>query len=423
MKHKAIVFILDGLGDRPCAELEGQTPLQAAITPTLDALAANGQCGLVDPIAPGVRVETHTGVSALMGLAPNDALSIARGPVEGAGINLEMQPGDVVLRFNFATADQADEEGSFILRDRRAGRISADTGALCCALNTLSDPEDEPYIRAYPATHHRGVLVIRGKSVPDNISSNDLGAKGIDNIVPPVHTAVTQSDVSPLISGAINLYLQQAYDILDQHPVNQKRRQTGKPVANYLLLRGAGRYHRYDNLLNQIGLHTAVVAGERTVLGLGNLFGFTSILEKGFTASYDTDIPSKLRAAENALNEHDIVYVHLKASDIASHDHLPQAKADFISQFDKALSMIDLSNYVVAVCADHSTDCLRGEHNADPVPVILNFPNSRVDKVIDYSELSCAEGSIGRITAQHFIFSIIDAMDRIIGYQQGVLRR
>lgn len=417
MKRKAIIFILDGLGDRPCAELDGQTPLQAASTPTLDALAEGGQCGLVDPIAPGIWVETHTGVSALMGLTPNDALSLARGPVEGAGVGIDMLPGDIVLRFNFATVDDGDEAGSFVLRDRRAGRISTHTETLCAALNTLSDEKDELVFRVYPATHYRGVLVIRGKGLPEEIASNDPGKKGVGKLVPPVHVSVTQADTSATIADSINQFLHQAHDLLDQHPVNQQRRAASEPVANYLLLRGAGRYHRYDSLLNQLGLRSAVVAGEQTVLGLGKLLGFTTIMEAGFTASYDTDILAKLAATEQALAEHDIVFMHLKATDIASHDHLPGKKVAAINAFDKALSSIDLQQYVVAVCADHSTDCLRGEHNADPVPVILNYPNCRVDKVIQFDEYACSDGSIGRLSGQYFIFSILDAMDRMIAGQ------
>lgn len=414
MKRKAIIFILDGLGDRPCAEFDGQTPLQAANSPVLDALAANGQCGLVDPIAPGVRVETHTGVSALMGLKPKDSVSIMRGPVEGAGVGVDMLPGDVAMRFNFATVEQDDEGGSLLLRDRRAGRISADTDVLCEALNTLSNNEEGPLIRAYPATHYRGVLLVRSTVLSGDISSNDPGEKGVGGVVSPVHVSGTQTEASNTTAEVLNDYLRQAYELLDRHPVNQQRRAAGKPVANYLLVRGAGRYHQYDSLLNQHGLRTAVVAGECTVLGLARMFGFSTVVEACFTATYDTDITAKLKATEKALSDHDIVYAHFKATDIASHDRQPKLKADFITAFDEALSKFDLGQYVVAVCADHSTDCVRGEHNADPVPVILNYPDSRIDKVTEYNEIACVDGSLGRLSGQHFVASILDAMDRIV---------
>ena len=413
MKRKAIIFILDGLGDRPCEALDGQTPLQAAKTPVLDSLAARGQCGLVDPIAPGIRVETHTGVSALMGLRPKDAISIARGPVEGAGVGVDMLPGDVAMRFNFATVAPGPEEDTLILRDRRAGRINAGTDVLCAALNGLDCGQKDPLIRTYPATHYRGVLLVRSSALSGEISSNDPGEKGIGSVVPPLHVSTTQTETSSSIAESLNHYFREAHELLEHHSVNQQRRVAGKPVANYLLVRGAGRHQHYESMLNQHGLSAAVIAGERTVLGLGRLFGYTLVENERFTASYDTDIEGKLKATEQALSCHDIVFTHFKATDIAAHDHLPQKKVEFISAFDRALAKMELDQYLVAVCADHSTDCKRGEHNADPVPAIISYPDARIDGVTKYDEIACINGLLGRMTGQHFVASILDAMDRI----------
>ena len=36
---RALILIQDGLGDRPLAELQGRTPLEAATTPVMDLLA------------------------------------------------------------------------------------------------------------------------------------------------------------------------------------------------------------------------------------------------------------------------------------------------------------------------------------------------------------------------------------------------
>ena len=66
-QHKGLILILDGLGDYPSPALGGLTPLQHAKTPYLDNLAANSVSGLMDPLAPGVPVDTHTGVGMLFG--------------------------------------------------------------------------------------------------------------------------------------------------------------------------------------------------------------------------------------------------------------------------------------------------------------------------------------------------------------------
>ncbi|MHA1424070.1 MAG: hypothetical protein ACTSSD_18470 [Candidatus Thorarchaeota archaeon] len=38
-KRKAVLIVMDGVGDRPLQELGGKTPLQAAKTPVFDRLA------------------------------------------------------------------------------------------------------------------------------------------------------------------------------------------------------------------------------------------------------------------------------------------------------------------------------------------------------------------------------------------------
>jgi 2,3-bisphosphoglycerate-independent phosphoglycerate mutase len=71
----------------------------------------------MDPLSPGIRVSTDVGHLALFGHNPLQVYW-GRGPVEAAGLNLKMKPGDVALRCNFATVDD-----NLTIIDRRAGRI------------------------------------------------------------------------------------------------------------------------------------------------------------------------------------------------------------------------------------------------------------------------------------------------------------
>ena len=48
LKHA--IFILDGAADRPVESLGGPTPLEIALTPTLDRMAREGTAGLVRTI-------------------------------------------------------------------------------------------------------------------------------------------------------------------------------------------------------------------------------------------------------------------------------------------------------------------------------------------------------------------------------------
>jgi len=51
---KTVMLIGDGMGDRPCPELNDRTPLQAAAIPWMRRIAAAGTLYLVDPAPPSL---------------------------------------------------------------------------------------------------------------------------------------------------------------------------------------------------------------------------------------------------------------------------------------------------------------------------------------------------------------------------------
>src|SRR2546426_9864759 len=116
MPSKILYVILDGLGDEPHPDLGNRTPLQAANTPNLDALAQKGRCGTVVTVGEGIAPESDIAVFAILGYDPRTEHS-GRGPLEALGAGIEMRDGDLAWRANFATVDDNNE-----LADRRAGR-------------------------------------------------------------------------------------------------------------------------------------------------------------------------------------------------------------------------------------------------------------------------------------------------------------
>ena len=218
MKSRGLVIILDGLGDRPCAQLDGQTPLEAAKTPTLDALAARHQSGMMDPLQPGFTVDTHTGVGILFGLSPTHAVALERGPIEAAGIGLSMQPGDVLWRANFATVEKTKE--GFTILDRRAGRIREQVEELCA---DLQDLEVAPNIIAslHAATQHRAVLRLRGSGLSTHVSNTDPGGHAAERgVLASLPTRRAEQDsqdyaAARTTADALNHFTRRAHEILD----------------------------------------------------------------------------------------------------------------------------------------------------------------------------------------------------------------
>jgi len=406
--HKGLLIILDGLGDRPNPALDGRTPLQAAHTPTMDDLLAKGSCGLVDPLSAGFPVDTHTGSAALMGIARKDLLSLARGPVEAAGVGVDMRPGDILLRANFATL----REDVCTIIDRRAGRITQGTEELAQVLRDVNLGEGIT-ASVFPATHHRAVVRLRGEDLSPDISNTDPGSLFPDACLLPSQALDPGNEKAHRTARALNALTHEAFTRLAIHPANKS---LALP-ANALLTRGAGIASTPDNLLNRLGLRAAVISGERTLHGLGRLFGFDIVYRQHFTATSDTDLTAKFKSVSESLLTHDMVYLHIKATDIFSHSRDPFGKQVFLEAIDDALKPALENNLVIGITADHSTDSNTGNHCGDPVPSLLYAPNCRIDSIKHFSEANCIQGGLGRLKANGFLLSMLDLMGRLPNYQ------
>ncbi|MBN1593659.1 MAG: 2,3-bisphosphoglycerate-independent phosphoglycerate mutase, partial [Candidatus Coatesbacteria bacterium] len=352
-KSKGLMLIQDGVGDRPIYKLGRRTPLEAANTPNMDNLARNAINGLVDPLAPGIRVGTDVGTLALFGYNPLKTYW-GRGPIEAVGINMKLQPQDVALRCNFATVD---DEMKVI--DRRAGRIREGTRKLAASLNGL-DVAEGIEVEFKEATEHRAVLVLRGDKLSPEITDTDPGPASIGKKVRICEPSEPGLKLAQKTADVVNEFVKRSHEILKDHPVNQARIQKGEPPANIILTRGAGSPLRMRSMAERFGLKGACIAGESTVLGVARMAGFEVFTSPRFTANVDTILDEKARYATEALKVNDLVVLHVKGTDILSHDNNPLDKMHFIEKIDEMLgsilAQIDDDIYV-ALAADHSTPC------------------------------------------------------------------
>lgn len=404
--RKAIMFIVDGLGDRPIKELGGRTPLESARTPSFDSLARLGICGLMDPLAPGIRVGTDVGHLALFGYNPL-RVYWGRGPIEAAGVGIELEPRDVALRCNFAAVDN-----NGIIVDRRAGRIRHGTPLLAEALNGLQ-LKDNVEIIFREATEHRAVLVLKGKELSAEITNSDPGAGREGEPVQPVRARRPGLTLAERTAAIVNRFIHKSHDILKQHSVNRERIQHGLLPANILITRGAGMAVRMRSLADRFHIVGGCVVAESTVKGIALMSGFRVYTSPSLTANVDTDLDEKARLTLEALRECNFVVVHVKGADIASHDNDPRGKIEFLERVDamvgKVLEKLEVPEKTyIGLTADHATPCAIREHSADPVPVVVSGDDVLVDGVERYGERDCARGGLLRINANEFLLTLLD---------------
>src|SRR5512137_1686523 len=281
--NKILFIVLDGISDRPCPDLGGRTPLAAAKTPVLDKLAAEGCCGIMDTIAPGIRPGSDTAHLALLGYDPHKYYT-GRGPLECEGTGIHMEPGMIGFRCNFATISK---DG--IITDRRAGRIH-DTAALSEAIQKgvdLSGYRVEFSFRS--GAGHRAALALSGKGLGHCVSSNDPKKEGV---APLRVKELRQTQVDQKTSDVCNEFVKQSTKILFDHPLNVERVKKGQNPANIVLMRGAGEMGNFEPFPKKYGLTGSVIFSSRLNSGTANAVGLDHILLDGRTVSYDSNIVS-----------------------------------------------------------------------------------------------------------------------------------
>ena len=142
--------------------------MQYVRTPNLDWFVGHGRSGICDPISPGIRAGSDTAHLAILGYDAREVYS-GRGPFEAIGAGLDIQPGDVALRCNFATVNSDME-----ILDRRAGRIKdPETTMLADSLDGIEIDGIECFVKA--STEHRAVLLLRGDGLSPDITDCDPG--------------------------------------------------------------------------------------------------------------------------------------------------------------------------------------------------------------------------------------------------------
>ncbi|MFW9956378.1 MAG: 2,3-bisphosphoglycerate-independent phosphoglycerate mutase [Candidatus Thorarchaeota archaeon] len=401
-KKTAVFVVMDGLGDRPLKELGGKTPLQAAKTPTFDRLAAEGQNGLMNVIGPGITPGSDTAHLALFGYDPVSEYP-GRGPLEAFGAGLETKPGDVAFRSNFATVDS-----NMVVLDRRAGRdfTAEEQAELQTALDGIEI--DGVKVRFITTVEHRGALVLEGEGLYADISDAD-----------PHETGKKILTVRPLkpeaekTANIVNKLMRVAHEKMKGLETNKERAKKGIPLANAILLRGPGRHSDVPPLPDRYGIKAAVIAGGALYIGTAKYVGMDHIPVEGQTGTIDTNFHNiAMKAIETIKSDYNYVFVHIKAPDNASHDGNVKEKVLAIEKTDEMVGKIldaVADDVVIAVTGDHTTPVSIGDHQCDPVPIVIWSNFIRSDSVKRFSEIDAAFGALHTIRG-------VDVMPLLLGY-------
>ncbi|KAJ4819590.1 hypothetical protein LUZ62_032156 [Rhynchospora pubera] len=251
------------------------------------------------------------------------------------------------------------------------------------------------------ATEHKCGVVVKGPKLSGNISGTDplkdncllLKAQPLDDSFEAKNTAEVVNELSKEITK-----------ILKSHPINKKREEEGKNIANVVLLRGCGIRIEVPSFGKNHGLAPCMVAPTKIIAGLGLSLGIDILEAPGATGDYRTLLTSKAKSIASALTApsqppprvfvpgeeefkpgrvegYDFGFLHIKAIDDAGHDKATILKVRGLEAVDQAVGQLakllwqaeasGSFQYYLCVTGDHSTPVEYGDHSFEPVPFAL----------------------------------------------------
>lgn len=378
---KYVLMIPDGAADNPVPSLGGRTPLEAADTPNMDAVAREGAVGTVSTIPAGFPPGSDVAIMSVLGYDPAMYYS-GRAPLEAASMGITLGPGDWAVRCNLVTIANGN------MADYSAGHISPAEAAEIMA--TLNAQIGGAGLEFYPGKGYRNLLVMRGAGelAVETTPPHDIAGKDAAGYLP----GGADADV-------FRRLMEKSVPVLANHAVNARRIADGKSPATSIWLWGQGKAARFPSFQSLYGPRAAVITAVDLVAGTCALAGWERIVVPGATGYYDTDYRGKADAAIKGLRSYDLVFVHVEAPDEASHNRDAEAKVRVIEEIDRKIvgpiraALAGFGPHRMLVLPDHYTYLATGAHAGGAVPFAVCGEGIPAKGARAYSEKEAARGT------------------------------
>jgi 2,3-bisphosphoglycerate-independent phosphoglycerate mutase len=358
LNAKYVIIVPDGAADEPLEPFGGQTVLEAAETPNLDAISAMGRQGLAQTVPNEMEAGSDVAQMSLLGYDPRRYYT-GRAPIEAVARNIKLSLDDWVFRCNLVTI--ADGK----MMDHSAGHIStAEAGTL---IKELNDNLGDNQICFHVGVSYRHLLVFK-------VSDFD-----VQTYPPHDHIGTAVDKLLPRGKGADVLIdlMARSQQLFADHDINKVRADLGENQVSSIWLWGQGKRAQMERFEKRFGLKGAAITAVDLVKGLAKLIGFDLIDVPGATGFIDTNYQGKASAAIDALDTYDIVFVHVEAPDEASHAGNAEMKKQAIELIDEHIigpvfrALQKYESWRILVMPDHPTPVRTCAHSPDPVPFAM----------------------------------------------------
>ena len=359
MTTKYAIIIPDGAADNPLDCFDGKTILEAADIPNIDKISINGKQGIVQTVPPDMTPGSDVAQMSLLGYDPVQYYP-GRAPIEAVAQGIKPAPDDWIFRCNLVTF--ADGK----MADHSAGRISSEEAAKL--LNELQNALADDRLHFHPGVSYRNLCVVTGvKFDVETQPPHDIIGKKVSRNLPRGKGA-----------DLLNKIMACSQQLFENHDVNRVRRDLGENPVSSVWLWGQGQTAYLESFHKRFGLKGAVITAVDLVKGLAKLIGFDVINVPGATGYFDTNYVGKAEAAIKALEDHDLVFVHVEAPDEAGHNGNAELKKRAVEKIDKHIvgpvyeALQKYESWRILVMPDHPTPVETQGHTDDPVPFTMD---------------------------------------------------
>lgn len=388
---KYVIVIPDGCADEPIDSLGGRTPLQVAALPAMDDLARRGCLALSNNTPAHLPAGSEVANLCLLGYDP-DVYFTGRAPLEAAAQGITLGPDDWAVRCNLVTIEEQ------IMIDFTADHISTDEATQLLAAaqrELLGAAVVDSRLEFVPGVSYRNLMIYRGRPDAAAPFSRETRTRAPHDL-----TDLAVTDDFPRGPGSDTLVrlMNASAELFVNHPVNLARREKGKRPATNVWLWGLGGAPNLPSFEQRFGVRGVMITAVDLLRGIGALVGWPRIEVQGATGYLDTNYAGKGQAAVDALNEYDLVCVHIEAPDEASHEGRHDAKIEALQQIDQhivgplAEAAARHGDHRILVMPDHPTPCGTKKHSHGMVPLVMAGSGIESDSQSTYDEVAARAG-------------------------------
>ena len=358
---KYCVLIMDGAAGLPLPERGGKTCLELAHTPNLDAMAQEGVVGLARTVPPGMEPSSACACMSVLGYDPQRYYP-GRAAIEAKSMGIPVDEGNAVFRCNLVTV----RDGK--MWSYSAGYISTDEAKALIADLNKSLGNDE--VHFYPGVSYRHLCRLRGQE--DTLRATCTPPHDIPD--KPVADFIPSGPGSELLRDL----MARSEAVLREHPVNVARRARGDiPATMIWLFWGSSKLPGMPAFKQVYGLDAAMTSGVDLLRGLARILEMQVLDIVGVTDDQDNDYAAQADGALKALEDTDLVVIHIEAPDEAAHSGLIAEKIEAIQRIDGEVVRRLRSwkgDLRLLVIPDHPTPIQTQTHAGEPVPFLLRGP-------------------------------------------------